>query len=203
MATESKRRSRRWSWRAALLTAILLPLLPEIAIVATYVIAERLGCQVGGETACMIGPGSASAFIRTALEASSLVALGFGSGIAVLWLAACYFFISQGWTRLSNQLLLAFAVSLIFAFLPYVGPILSIGHLANPNCQPNEGGVGPCEIYGGDVGNVAHDSVTLSWLAFYGAPMAFGAFFLYVMIAITVYVVLLMRRQRTEPRESP
>ena len=85
---------------------------------------------------------------------------------------------------LSSRLMLAFSVSLIFAFVPYFGPMLSIGHLVNPNCSPNEGRVGPCVVYGGNVGSVAHDTVFLSWWVFRGAPVALAAFGLYVLFVL-------------------
>jgi hypothetical protein len=67
--------------------------------------------------------------------------------------------------------------------------MLSIAHLENPNCHPNEGGVGPCLIYGGNVGSVAHDAVTLGWLVFAGAPIALGAYVIYVIVAIFIRLV--------------
>jgi hypothetical protein len=170
-----------------LLSLVVLPLLPEIVIVATSIHATAIGCQVTGNAACTIGPGSASGIIRTALEAGSLIGFGFGAGLAALWLALCYLSITQGWTHLSSRLLLAIVVSSIFAFLPYLAPLLSIGHLVNPNCHPNEGEIGPCVIYGGNVGSVAHETVRLTWRIIDGVPIALGALVLYVIVAIAVH----------------
>src|SRR5262249_60856939 len=103
-------------------------------------------------------------------------------------LAACYVPVTLGWSRLWSRLLLAFAVSLIYAFAPYFGPGLSIDHLVNENCLPNEGFVGPCRIYGGNVGSIAHDTVRLGWSIIKGAPIAFGVFLAYAAIAIGIHL---------------
>jgi hypothetical protein len=191
MNTESKGGLRRWFWRGALLSLVLLPLLPEVLIIAASTYAGAVGCQVDSKMACAVGPPSASEVIRTALQAAYFIGSEFADdNIVLAWLASCYFLIILGWTRLSSRLLLAFGVSLILAFLPYFGPILSIGHLANPNCHPNEGGIPPeCTIYGGDVGNAAHDAVRLGWKFFYGAPVALGAFVVFVILTLVARLV--------------
>jgi hypothetical protein len=51
-----------------------------------------------------------------------------------------------------SRLVLGFAVAVVFAVLPYFGPMLAIANFANANCRPNEGGVGACIIFGGYVG---------------------------------------------------
>ena len=87
---------------------------------------------------CAIGPlPQVSSIIRLALEAGFFVGVSFGSGVVAVWLALCYISIVQGWTALSSRLTLALFVSLIFAFVPYFGPMMSIEHLRNPSCQPN------------------------------------------------------------------
>lgn len=177
--------SRRWFWRIGLLVLFVLPLLPEIVTLTISAIAEVSGCQVDDEKVCAVGPiSSVSSVIHLALRAGFLVGVSFGSGVAAVWLALCYVSIVLGWTGLSSRLMLAFSVSLIFAFVPYFGPMLSIGHLVNPNCSPNEGRVGPCVVYGGNVGSVAHDTVFLSWWVFRGAPVALAAFGLYVLFVL-------------------
>src|SRR6202048_856112 len=191
MNTESKGGLRRWFWRGALLSLVLLPLLPEVLIIAASTYAGAVGCQVDSKMACAVGPPSASEVIRTALQAAYFIGSEFADdNIVLAWLASCYFLIILGWTRLSSRLLLAFGVSLILAFLPYFGPILSIGHLANPNCHPNEGGIPPeCTIYGGDVGNAAHAAVRLGWKFFYGAPVALVAFVVFVILTLVARLV--------------
>jgi hypothetical protein len=88
-----------------------------------------------------------------------------------------------GWSRTRSRLLLGFAVALVFAVLPYFGPLLAIGNLVSDSCQPNEGGVGSCVMFGGYVGP-AHDAVRAGWLILAGAPIALGAFIIYAIITI-------------------
>jgi hypothetical protein len=185
MAIESKVFSRRRLWRIVLLVLVVLPLIPEIVTLTVSVVAELSGCQVGDETVCAIGPlWSVSHFIRLALNAGFRVGVDFSSGLAVVWLALCYVSITRGWTGLSSRLILAFSVSLLLALVPYLGPMISIGHLENPNCQPNEGGVGPCVIFGGNVGSIVHKNVYLAWQVFKGAPLALGTFGVYVLFLL-------------------
>jgi hypothetical protein len=199
MSMESKEGLRRWLWRGALLFLVLLPLLPEVLIVATSTYAGAVGCQVDSKMACAVGPPSASEIIRAALRAANFIGRKFADdNIVLAWLASSYFLIILGWTRLSSRLLLALGTSLILAFLPYFGPILAIGHLANSNCNPNEGGTPPeCTIYGGDVGYAAHDAIGLGWKFFYGAPVALGAF---VVFAILTLVARFVSRRRIASR---
>jgi hypothetical protein len=173
-------------WRGALLLLIVLTFLPEIIILATSILAKMMGCQTGSEVTCTIGPSSAGDIIRNALKAGSFVGFRFSDGLAALWLALACFLVSKGWTRLSSRLLLAFIVTLICAFVPYFGPMLSIGYLVNPNCNPNEGGIGPCMIYGGNIDSVAHDTVRLAWRMIDGAPIALGIFVVYAIVLIGV-----------------
>ena len=149
--------------------------------------------------ACAIGPFAVSSIIRLALEAGYFVGERFASGVVAIWLALCYVAITRGCTRFLSRLTLAFFVSLIFSFVPYFGPMMSIGPRANPHCQPNEGG-GPCVIYGGNVGRIAHDNVYLGWQIFTGGPIALGAFLLYmVFVLIGGYV---LRRGSAPPSRS-
>jgi hypothetical protein len=191
MNTESEGRLRRLFSRGALLLLVLLPLLPEILIIATSTYAGAVGCQVDSKMVCAVGPPSASEVIRSALQAAYFIGSKFADdNIVLVWLASCYFLIILGWIRLSSRIMLAFGASLILAVLPYFGPILSIGHLANQNCHPNEGGIPPeCTIYGGDVGNAAHDAARLGWKFFYGAPVALGAFIVFVILTLGARLV--------------
>jgi hypothetical protein len=186
MSTESKGYLSRWIWRGILLSFILLPLLPEILIFAASAYAGAVGCQVDATMACALGPPSASQVIRTALQAAYFIGSKFADdNIVLAWLASCYVLIMLGWARLSSRLLLALGASLIFAVLPYFGPIMAIGPLVNPKCRPNEGGIPPgCTIFGGDVGEPAHDAVRLGWKFFYGAPVAFAAFVIFVIVVL-------------------
>jgi hypothetical protein len=191
MNTDSKGLFRRQLWRGGLLLFILLPLLPEILIVAASAYAGVVGCQIDSKMACAVGPPSASEIIRAALQIAYLIGSKFADdNIVAGWLVLCFTLIILGWARLSSRLLLAFGTSLILGILPYFGPMLAIGHLENPNCHPNEGGVPPgCKIYGGDVGDAAHDVVRLGWKFFYGAPLALVAFIIFAIVSVVIYLV--------------
>ncbi|AWM03858.1 hypothetical protein [Bradyrhizobium amphicarpaeae] len=166
---------------------VVVPFLPELVILLTSLFAGLLGCRPGSDAGCSIGP-SAAEIIRHALDAGYLVGSRFGDGLAVLWLASCYWLITLGWPRLWSRLLLAFAIGLVCAFVPYFGPMLSISHLVNPKCEPNEGGVGDCIVFGGDVGGAAHQVVGLGWRILEGAPLAIGMFAVYAIVAVVADV---------------
>jgi len=176
-------------WRLAVLLLVLLPFLPEIVIYAVSALAKINGCQVDAKSPCVIGGVSVSATIAAGLEAGLLRGAGFAAGISAVWLALCYVAVNLGWSRVLSRLLLAFAVTIIFAFLPYLGPMLAILNLVNPSCHPNEGGVGPCWIFGQNVGSAAHESVSAIWLIFAGAPITLGTLCVYVIVTIIIRVV--------------
>lgn len=201
MGNESKGRLRRGLCRGALLLLVVLPFLPEALIIAASAYAGVVGCQVDAKMACAMGPPSASEIISTALRAAFFIGSKFADdNIVIAWLASCYLLIILGWRRLSSRLLLALGASLILGFLPYFGPILAIGHLENAFCHPNEGGTPPeCMIYGGDIGNAAHDAVRLGWKFFYGAPAAFAAFVFFVIVTLGARFV---SRKRTASQEK-
>jgi hypothetical protein len=197
MSTESSSSRGRRLERGALLALLLLPFLPELLIIATSIYAGAVGCQIDAKMACAVGPPSASEIIRISLHTAYFIGSKFAEdGIVAGWLALCFVLIIFGWSRLSRRLLLAFAASLIFGFLPYFGPMLAIWHLENPYCHPNEGSVGPCKIYGGDVDSAAHDAVRLGWKIFEGAPFAFAAFLVFVVVATIMH---LHTRRRIAP----
>jgi hypothetical protein len=131
---------------------------------------------------CAIGPlPPVSSIIRFALNAGFLVGDSFGSGVVIIWLTLCYIAISRGWAGFLSRLLVALVVSLIFAIVPYLGPMMSIEHLENPGCQPNEDGVGPCIIYGGEVGSIVNRNIKLGWKILTGGTAAFAALALYIL----------------------
>jgi hypothetical protein len=129
---------------------------------------------------CAIGPPVVS-IIRLALKAGFFVGDKFGSGVVIIWLTLSYVSITRGWAGFLSRLSLAFLVTLIFAIIPYLGPMMSTEHLRNPRCQPNEAGVGPCVMYGGNVGSVVHYNVALSLEVLKGAAVATVAFSLYAL----------------------
>jgi hypothetical protein len=204
-------------WRIVLLVLVVLPLLPEIAVLNVSAIAELSGCRVdappldstidsqippdpsttargfappSGSTVsspgeiCTIGP-AVSSIIRLALNAGFFVGDTFGSGVVIIWLALCYVSISRGWRSFLSRLTLAFLVSLIFAIIPYLGPMISVAHLENPRCQPNDAGIGPCTMYGGEVGSIVHYNVALALDDIQvGAAVALVAFSLYAVFLL-------------------
>ena len=199
MSAESTGHFRYWFWRGALLAFVLLPLLPQVLIAVTGAYAGVVGCQIDSNFACAVGPPSATEIIRAALQTANFIGRKFADyNVVLVWLAACYVLIMLGWTRLSSRLLLALCASVILGFLPYFGPILTMTPLVNPKCNPNEGGVPPnCVIYGGDVGDAANDAVRLGWKFFYGAPVALGAFVIFVVVML---VTRLVSSKRTASR---
>jgi hypothetical protein len=201
MDTDSKGHRRYRTWRAVLFVFVLLPLLPEALILLSSAYAAAIGCEIDAKTACAIGPPSVSDLIRKALRAAYYIGSRFADdNVVVGWLLVCFVLIVLGWSRLGSRLLLGFGVSLILAFLPYFGPKLAIEPLVNANCHPHEGGVPPeCTIYGGDVGNAAHNAVRLGWKFFYGAPVALGAF---VVFAILIIAMAAISRRRSRAREE-
>jgi hypothetical protein len=204
MSAETDGRLRRWLWRGTLLSLVLLPLLPEFLIIATGAYAGAVGCLVDSNMVCAVGPPSASQIIRAALLAANFIGRKFADySIVAAWLALCYVAITFGWSRLSSRLLLALGTSLIFAFLPYLGPILAIWHFANPECNPNEGGTPPeCKIYGGNVGDAAHDAVRVGLKFFYGAPVALAAFVVFLILTLGARLVF-RRRLASRTQGSP
>jgi hypothetical protein len=228
VATEAIAARRRQFWWIALVALVVLPFLPEIAVLGISAIADLSGCHVdappmvradsqvppdpwmiakgfapppGLESGprgnlCTIGPlPPVSDMIRLALGTGLFVGGSFSSGLVVIWLALCYVAITRGFAGLLTRMTLAFLVCLIFAFLPYFGPMISLAHLQHQNCQPNEAGAGPCILYGDDVGSLAHDNVVLGWRAFIAAPMAVAVFVCY---AIFLFIWLLVSRKAAD-----
>ncbi len=175
-------------WRHALLLVVVIPFLPEITILVTSGVATLSGCGPAGDPACSQGPTFAS-ITRVSLQVAWLIGRSFGHGLAAIWLLMCYVAIGRGWSGSASRLWLGAAVSFLFALLPYVGPWLSILPLVNPRCPSlNVGLVGPCEIYGGNVGSPAHATVTLDGLVLYGIPIA--------IFSIVLFAIVLRRTTR-------
>jgi len=197
MSKESQSLTRYRRWRSVLLLLVGLPFLPEIVTILVSGFAYISGCNVADRTACATGDVVLSDVIRAALKVGTAVGVIFANGLAAIWLALCYFAIMRGWRYLVSRLGLALIVSLIFAFLPYFGPMLSIGHLVNPRCRPNEGGIPPeCIIYGGDIGDAAPAVVLLIWKFVYGALIALAAFVIFAAVASW------LAARSTSPREE-
>jgi len=194
MKSQPEEKSRSGRWRVALLLLVLVPFVPEFVILGTSFFAQIRGCEVQGNDPCGIGLDSAPDLLRRALEAGSFVGYRFKEGLAAGWLAACYVLVTLGWSRLRSRLSLAFALSLGFAVVPYAGPLAAIGHLTNPECVPNAGGVVlpnkdvVCKIYGGDVGPVVHNVAGLAEEALRGkTSFVFAIFIFYGIITLFIY----------------
>ncbi len=194
MATAShERKTSRWT-HLGLLVLVIIPFLPELAIWIVAGFAKVMGCRPEQQSLCM-GSTTISEIINWALKLSAglivthtttslrwfivfFAALG-------LWLTACLVIITLGWKRLSSRLAIGFAVTLIFAFLPFLGPGLALLGLAEPEaCSP---GSGTCKIYGSEV-QEAHAvlrlwSVELQWT---GILLASALFAIYAMAVIVL-----------------
>jgi hypothetical protein len=202
MSTISVTRPRRSWWRLALLLLVVVPFLPEIAIYAVTGLARITGCEVADSMPCMFGRLEVSAIIANRLREGIWIARWMGAyGVAAAWLVLCYLVITFGWRKGRSPLKLA--VTLVFAALPYFGPYLSIRHLENRLCIPNAGGVlyqldgrskepdggSPikCVVFGGDVGDPAHQTVRIYedlWLT--GALVALVAFVSYAIVSAII-----------------
>jgi hypothetical protein len=201
MNSHDKQARRRRRWRLALLLLVALPFIPELIIYAVAGVALAGGCLVDDDWVCWIVGVRVSDIMANALKADLLVAAGFGMGFVVVWLALCYLVITLGWARLISRLLLALLVSMIFAVPPYIMPMLTIYNFADAHCQPNEGGVGSCVIFGGNVGAPAHWAVATLWYVFTGLPLALAAFAIYS-IFVVVMRLIAMRRGAASPPVS-
>jgi len=102
-----------WPYKLAFVALVVLPFLPAIA--------DRC---LGDGPLCLTAH-SVRQFIAAALPAGRCFIC---IAVAVGWLVVCYLTLSLGWrTRITSRLLLAFAVTLIFAFLPGVIPPRALG----------------------------------------------------------------------------
>lgn len=188
---------RRW-WRLALLLLVVLPFLPEIAIYAVGVLARIKGCVPDQKELCFIAGVNVSNVISRLLAVGLVIGSGFaGLGLAAVWLVICYLVVVRGWAGLAARLFLALLVTVMFALLPYLAPGFAIAPLVNANCQPNEGGVGSCVIFGGDISS-AHHTVILPWLIFAGVPIALGT----ALVCAIVTAVIRARRARAIRRSG-
>jgi hypothetical protein len=205
MGTKAPVHSRQPFYRLVFLLLLTIPFLAEIAVWITASIAEVAGCRPGQTNPCMVGSlplaslfGSAllarAGLIIAAVGSSDIWLLGFYIAIAG-WLMACYIVLVRGWTRTPSRIALGFGLALVYAFVPYFGPMLAITKLTNEHCRPNEGGIGACVSFGSYVGDASyspvHDAVLLGWLLPVGALLSLGTFVLYVVV-----ILVMARRPR-------
>jgi hypothetical protein len=195
MIKQSPDHPRRHFWQIALLLLVIIPFLPEITILVTAAVADIMGWNQKG--VCTFESAPVTNIITLSLElATGLILAGIGTPAMwrivlyaglIAWLCLCLITASLGWASTRSRLLIGFAVTIVFAFLPYFAPMLAIEILANDNCRPNEAGVGACVMFGGYVGNTDR-AVAMGWLAGYGVPLALGVFAIYATVIIIVGV---------------
>lgn len=199
-------RSRRRFRRLTLLLLVIIPFIPTIVILAIAAIAKIKGCQLDQKDVCLIGSLPVSDIIVWMLRSSASVIApriekpgsGFEQWLFVAvggWLVACYAILMLGWARVSSRLLLGFALTLVLAFLPYVGLNLALWPLRHNGCYPNIGYIGQCLLFGGEVGRPAHDAVKITDLVWRGgARLAFAIFAVHVVIVVVLGVIAARRR---------
>ena len=125
---------------------------------------------MSADEACLSGPISVSRTIVAALGARH--GAGFKVSIVPVWLALSYLAVCRGWMRTASRLLLGFAVTLIFAFLPYFLSLPAFGNFAAPECQPFTS-AGVCGLFDGNGGLVY--LMLIVWLTF-AFPIGFWPF---------------------------
>ena len=142
-----------WPYKLAFVVFVVLPFLPRIAISAA-------GRCLGDGQVCLAAR-RVREFSATALQTSSRH--GYISiAVAVGWLVVSYLALSLGWRRrITSRLLLAFAVTLIFAFLPYFMAVREFGITNAPG----------------------YIFLIQMWLTVIGFPIGYTAFLLYVVLS--------------------
>lgn len=205
MTTEIDGRSHRRAWRLLLLVLVTLPFLPEVTIYVVTALAKAVGCGLGdpNSSVCRLAGQQVSDIIDGALQAGLLVSVGFAIGLAVIWLALCYYVLNKGWSLTASRLLLALLLTGILAGLPYWAPNLALAYVANPRCLANGGS---CHVFGGEVASTARDVLSVSDEPFiarivqtppgpiaFGAPIAAVAFLVYMIVTIVSQIILRRR----------
>jgi hypothetical protein len=205
MIEKSRDHSYRWLYRAALLLLLIVAFAPEIVIRATVTLARLKDCEPDQKDPCLIGTIPVSDIVDWALQLSArfVIAALHSSrwwlvyAVTAGWLVACYVVLIRGWASLLSRLGIGFVVTVISVVLPYFGPMLAIANLSGEKCQPNEGGVGACIVFGGHVGDPCaspvHDAVLLGWEAPYGAVLSVAIFAAYIIVVITLRLILARR----------
>ena len=150
----SRIRILRWRpYKLVFIALVVLPFLPALArSAANRCFSDRQICLAADRV---------SEFVAAALQAS--FRRGYISiAVAVGWLVVCYLALSLGWRkRITSRLLLAFAVTLIFAFFPYFVPVREFGITDGP-------------------GQILLIQI---WLTFIGFPIGYTAFLFYVVLS--------------------
>ena len=174
-------RHRRWRLILALLAG--LPFVPELAIRLVAALGRALACDPAAAAPCMLGPLSLGLLLKPAIQAAVGVAAVLGFGGILVWLWLGFLAVHRGFPRLAHRLVLAFLLTTIFAYLPYLVPSLAIADLMHADCQPHDAGVGACWIYGTAMGRAPNEAQVVQWFAFTGGPLALIMFAIYAFIA--------------------
>jgi hypothetical protein len=152
-------RTGRRLWRRIFWIAVLLPLLPGAVIALIALAAGLLGCMASPMEACgPLGP-----LFRLAVPWAEWTGFLMLYGVVFVVGIACLA-LHRITDRMAVRLLGGLAVAFLLGTMPILGPTLAMGGLVHPGCQPNEGGVGPCVMFGEDIGSSVHNLATLPWL---------------------------------------
>lgn len=171
-------------WRLILILLVGLPFLPELAIRLLALLAGARGCAPADLDPCLIGPLSLGAMLRPAIQAAVAVAVILGFGGILVWLWLGFIAVHRGFATVARRLVLAFLITVILAYLPYLAPSLAIADLMHADCQPHDAGVGACRIYGTAMGRAPNEVQVVQWFAFTGGPLALVMFAVYAFIAV-------------------
>ncbi len=183
-----------WLWFIVLFVA---PFIPELLIRLIAALAQAKGCSAADTSPCALGPLDAGFLIAVMLTLGVWRALGFAFGGVLVWLFACLVAMSHMWRGLFLRLFGAFILTSVASLLPYLAPMMAMDDLRHAGCQPNEGGVGICMLFGTSLGDAPHLAVTAGWLVLIGLPAAGLAFLVYAVIAIVL--AIRARRSRNAP----
>jgi hypothetical protein len=209
MTEKSRDHSYRWLCRAALLLLLIAACTPEIVIRVTVALARLKGCELDQEDPCLLGMVPVSDIIDWTLQLSARYVIAalhstrwwLVHAVVAGWLIACYIVLVCGWSSLLSRLGIGFVVMVISAVLPYFGPMLAIASLSGEKCQPNEGVVGACTVFGGYVGDPCaspvHDAVLLGWEAPSGARLSLAIFAVYAIVVIALRLILFILAKRS------
>lgn len=158
--------------RRLFLVLLLVPLTPVAMIWTAATTALAVGCRVDQATPCIVMWVSVPEIIERLLRVSAgsivdllersdrwLLSLNVATAV---WLALCYIASTRGWPDTLSRLLIGLLATIVCAFTPYFGPLLSVSLLAKGTpCEPNAGGAGVCRLFGGAVES-AHAAIRLA-----------------------------------------
>lgn len=181
----STRDGRRRGWRLVFWLAFLLPLVPSLIIFFIGEIATARGCMLAPLDPCQVGPISLGFASLQAVRLATGVGTVVGFGVPLI-LGLAYVGLELGFRHLASRLALALLVCILVSFVPVIGPALALEGLVHPGCQPNEGGVGECTLFGVSLGGEANTLAVMGWFFLIAGPLAFLTFLAYAVIALVL-----------------